>query len=201
MFKLTDKDIDRFWAKVHRRKPDQCWNWIGGSRHWKGYGLFTLANGKPGGVKHVASRIACFLAHGPAPEGKPHALHTCDNPPCCNGAHLYWGAQKQNTRDMMERGQYSPPPRNAAYRRRDTQPKGENNHKAKLNETAVREIWRLHMAGVDCGTIAKTVGFTHTCVYDVCRGRTWQHLSDAPSIAQLKAGGVRRGFNQFPPNA
>jgi hypothetical protein len=52
---------------------------------------------------HKAHRLACETAHGPAPEGLPNALHTCDNPPCVEGSHLYWGTQKHNVRDMLER--------------------------------------------------------------------------------------------------
>lgn len=30
--------------------------------------------------------------------------HTCDNPPCCNPAHLYLGTAQTNVQDMIDRG-------------------------------------------------------------------------------------------------
>ena len=34
--------------------------------------------------------------------------HTCDNPRCCNPAHLILGTDKDNTDDMLTRNRYSP---------------------------------------------------------------------------------------------
>ena len=31
------------------------------------------------------------------------ALHSCDNPPCCNPTHLRWGTISENTREAFER--------------------------------------------------------------------------------------------------
>lgn len=38
------------------------------------------------------------------------ALHTCDVKRCVNWRHVYEGTAKENIRDVMERGQWSPPP-------------------------------------------------------------------------------------------
>jgi len=56
------------------------------------------------GRPRMAHVIACEAAHGPAPAGKPCALHTCDNPSCVRGSHLYWGDRADNTRDKVVRG-------------------------------------------------------------------------------------------------
>ncbi len=90
---------ERFWAKVDATGgPEACWPWRAG-RHKQGYGRFT----PPGGPLSLAHRVACELAHGPAPTGID-ALHACDNPPCCNPAHLRWATHAENMRDMLRRG-------------------------------------------------------------------------------------------------
>lgn len=193
MFELTEKDIRRLWSKIERRRKNQCWPWKAKARLQTGYGVLKFKTGQ----QVVASRLVCFLAHGPAPEGKPHALHSCDNPSCCNPAHLRWGSQHDNVLDAIERNRASPPPRNAHYRKHNPR-RGEDVSNSKLTEPIVREIWRLHLEGRNASEIATSVGHTVAAVYDVCRGRSWRHLPGAPSIEALKAGGVKRGvFNQF----
>lgn len=202
VIKFGTGDVDRLWLAIDKRTEDECWPWIAKSRHWKGYGIITIANGKPGGVKLVASRMMCFIAHGPEPFEKAKALHSCDNPPCCNPAHLRWGTQKENVEDAKERDRHVNPPRihsNPEWnaKRLAAMPKGEALHNQSLSEEKTREIWRLHFEHKSASEIAKIVGSSAHVVYDVCRGRSWRHLPSAPSIEELKKGGVRRGFNQF----
>lgn len=83
----------RFWAKVDRRGPDECWPWSG-SRKPRGYGHFII-----GRRDHNAHRLAYELANGPITDGM-HVLHSCDNPPCCNPAHLFLGTHTDNMHDM-----------------------------------------------------------------------------------------------------
>lgn len=202
MFNLTQKDISRFWSKVDKKGKKECWLWTDKSKHWNGYGLFTIATGKPGGKKVAASRISCFLVHGRAPEGKPHALHSCDNPPCCNPNHLRWGHQGDNVQDAKERNRHVDPPRthdNPEWnaKRLAAMPQGDQVWNQSLTEELVRKVWALHFEGKSGPEISSILGVKKHPVIDVCRGRSWRHLSDAPSIEDLKAAGVTRGFNQF----
>lgn len=196
---ITDKEIARFWGKVEVRGDDECWPWIAKARHHKGYGVMRISSM---GRNIVASRISCFIAHGEPPEGLKNSLHSCDNPPCCNPAHLRWGTQKHNVEDAKQRDRHVNPPsvrdnpkweakRIASMRRGE----GVTNHS--LNETQVREIWRLHMLNLSVSHIAAALDVKKHVVADVCRGRSWRHLAGAPSIEELKSGGVRRGHNQF----
>lgn len=41
--------------------------------------------------------------NGPIPVGML-ACHHCDNPPCCNPAHVFIGTHKDNARDMARKG-------------------------------------------------------------------------------------------------
>lgn len=97
--------VDRFWEKVDKRGPDECWEWQGALDH--GYGSIGLGSRKQGTAR--ASRVSWEI-HNPAriPEGL-HVLHTCDNPPCVNPAHLYLGTDVENARDRVERGRAKGP--------------------------------------------------------------------------------------------
>ncbi len=87
---------DRFWPKVRIGGPGECWPWTAGSTNE--YGHF-YANGET----LQAPRVAYELAHGPIPDSLM-IRHTCDNPPCCNPAHLEPGTHVQNMLDMTTRG-------------------------------------------------------------------------------------------------
>lgn len=87
----------RFWAKVERRGPDECWPWTGWTTS-QGYGVIGL-----GGRDEKAHRAAWIVTRGPIPRGLV-IRHTCDNPPCVNPTHLLLGTQLDNIRDRVERG-------------------------------------------------------------------------------------------------
>lgn len=196
---ITEKEIDRFWTKVLVGKPDECWPWTAKAKHHAGYGVMRISSM---GRNIVASRISCFLAYGAPPQGLKNALHSCDNPPCCNPNHLRWGTQKDNSADAIERGRQVNPPDTHSNpewnaKRLAAMPKGADLHNQSLTEPLVREIWRLHFDGKSAPEIASTLDVNRHPVIDVCRGRSWRHLPDAPSIESLKASGAVRGFNQF----
>lgn len=70
--------IDRFWAKVDVRGPNECWPWTAFvDKHENGYGQFW------DGQRLVkAHRFAFEIAHGAIPEGKV-IDHTCHNESTC----------------------------------------------------------------------------------------------------------------------
>jgi hypothetical protein len=197
MITLTDAEEARFWEKIQKLGQQECWPWTAKSRHRFGYGVFSITRDKRA-RQFTASRVACWLEHGPPPFPSANALHSCDNPICCNPAHLRWGSQKANVDDAIERKRASKPPQNYSGRHTGKMPKGASVWNQTLSEDKVREIWRLHLAGgMTTGQIAEAVGAKQHAVADVTRGRSWRHLEGAPSIAELKSGGVRRGYNQF----
>lgn len=52
-----------------------------------------------------AYQVAYELSHGPIQIGH-YILHACDNPLCCNPAHLSAGTPQQNAVDMHRRGRH-----------------------------------------------------------------------------------------------
>jgi len=99
--KMLDPTVKtRFWAKVKKRGPGECWEWTA-SRTTRGYGKFKIAS-----YTLVAShRVALALHTGEDPVDM-FALHSCDCRICCNPEHLRWGTIKDNSRDMLERGRH-----------------------------------------------------------------------------------------------
>lgn len=67
----------------------------------KGYGRISRGPASEGIV--TTHRAAWIVAHGPIPDGM-WVLHHCDNPPCCNPAHLFLGTHEDNMRDMATKG-------------------------------------------------------------------------------------------------
>ena len=101
------KDTARFWAKVDRSGgPDSCWIWTA-SRHPTGYGQFMFMR-----VPRSTHRLALTLRDGSKPSSL-FACHHCDNPPCCNPRHLFWGNHADNMRDARNKGRNWIPPASA----------------------------------------------------------------------------------------
>lgn len=73
-------------------RVNTCIEWVGATQ--KGYGAVRWE-----GKNVRVHRLVCEMANGPAPEGKPNALHSCHNKRCINPVHLRWGDQRDNYRD------------------------------------------------------------------------------------------------------
>lgn len=57
IFRMTEKDIARFWRHVEVCGPDECWPWKDGLI--KGYGSFSLGRK----ARHIqANQVAAFIS-------------------------------------------------------------------------------------------------------------------------------------------
>ena len=89
----------RFWQNVDASGGvSGCWPWLG-YHDDKGYGQIHA------GTTLRAHRLSLAIAGIVVP---PSALvlHSCDNPPCVNPAHLRVGTQSDNRRDMISRNRH-----------------------------------------------------------------------------------------------
>lgn len=149
---------DRFWEKVAIR-PAACWKWTGQQGHC-GYGRLEERRGHCRKVIY-AHRVSWEIHFGAIPKGK-HVLHRCDNPSCVNPAHLFLGDQRTNNADKIAKNR---------------QAKGIRFPRAKLNDAAVIEIWRLNKIEKQTQqSIADRFGVSISQINFVLKRRTWKHV-------------------------
>lgn len=155
--------VERFWSHVDKRGPDECWEWLR-STNKRGYGKVTI-----GGKDYRAHRLAYEYAIGPIPTGL-HVCHSCDNPPCCNPAHLWLGTDRDNVLDMWRKGRQS----NNVHHMKPVH--GEESPTAILRNEDVITIRRLASDGVPKSVIARMIGASRTQVGRIVRRESWKHI-------------------------
>ncbi len=154
----------RFWQKVDRHSPNECWNWTA-RRHRNGYGSLYID-----GKEILAHRISFMLNVGPIPDGLC-VLHHCDNRKCVNPSHLFLGTKQDNTIDMTQKGrnvfstghQYATGKNNSHTHLED---KDVLYLRQNYNDKSIYE-W-VNLYGVSISTIAR-----------IANGRGWKHLPGA----------------------
>lgn len=158
---LSEADIARFWTKVDRAGPDDCWEWTK-HRDKGGYGGFYGCNYS----KYLAHRVAFVVTNG---DTELLVCHHCNNPSCCNPKHLYAGTQKDNIRQCHVEGR-------AVDNTRAIDNRGEKCSKAKLTKSDVCEIRALRVDGWLLREIAEKYGIRLTTVSAIIRNKTWKHI-------------------------
>lgn len=156
---------DRFWALVQRsEEPDGCWWWIGATAGGTGYGVFN------DGDNTVLAHRYSFKITRPSLDIEGLIVrHRCDNPLCVNPRHLRIGTQKDNVRDMDERG-----------RRVNKPAVGEAHGHSKMEAWQVVEARWLHREYPEMGwtisKLAKKYGVSYSTMSAILKGRTWKHV-------------------------
>jgi hypothetical protein len=131
----------------------------------------TTWHGQPIGTHRLAYR----LTHGDIPDGML-VCHTCDNPPCCNPAHLWLGTNADNSADMSRKGRASRAgnPWGLGARR------GSDAPNAKLTDEQVLEARSKYASGLyTFKTLAAEYGITTMAMHRTVRGLSYADLPGA----------------------
>lgn len=135
--------------------PESCWPYRGRKAR-DGYGRFWYLT-----KRFSAHRVAFFISGGKAPESLI-IRHTCDNPICCNPAHLTPGTQRDNMADRTARGRTA---------------SGTKNGRAKLTPQQVIAIRSMYVPyAFGCAKIASITGVNEGIVRDIITGKTWKSV-------------------------
>jgi len=158
---------ERFWAKVDKRGPDDCWEWQA-AKNTRGYGMIRQPRTMRGyrGINFLAHRVSWVFANGPIPEGLC-VLHHCDNPGCVNPAHLFLGTQADNVRDTADKGRTD---------------RGEKRWSAKLTEQNVHNIRYFLRLGTSQKVIAEGYGVSQAIISDIKTGKGWGWLKEEEEV-------------------
>jgi HNH endonuclease len=153
-----------FWSRVTVGSPDECWLWT--HRFCaRGYGVFIIDD-----KDVIASRVAYYLYYGIDPTGKL-VCHKCDNPPCCNPAHLFLGTDADNVHDMLAKGRASVGEKHYAHINPERSPARILTREQVLQIRALRKL-----TGRSHKSIAKDFGVCRTAIVAVINRRTWKHI-------------------------
>lgn len=103
---MDKETTDRFWAKVDKKGPGECWPWSGSPYAAKYYGAFRIDSSRT----VVAHRFALETKIGKIPDGL-YALHSraCTTKKCCNPGHLRAGTHQENMEDYSGRSHLEHP--------------------------------------------------------------------------------------------
>lgn len=172
------KTADRFWSKVKRGRPGECWEFQA-SINRQGYGQFGIGK-RPYG----SHRVAWMLHNRQLIPRNMFVCHSCDNKVCCNPSHLFVGTHEDNMSDLVKKG----------HARGQDHRSGESHWRSVLTEAQVIEIRKRHATTELAANIASEFGVTVPTVCSIVTGKTWQ-LADGP-IVGVDYVRHRRGFGR-----
>lgn len=158
---LPKNNIHDVWARVDRRAADECWPWFGTVA--QGYGVMRVC-----GRYYKAHRVAYASFQGGIDLGAPRSnyeeefvLHRCDNPLCCNPAHLYLGDIWANMKDKVERG-------------RQHRSRGELHKSSKVRNADAVRIREALLFGAKPKDLAEVWGVKINVIYGIKEGKTYR---------------------------
>ena len=164
---MTERGLSleqRFWMKVDKREPDECWEWLAGTTgEW--YGVFNRGDSPR---VEAAHRFSWEIHNGPIPKGMC-VLHHCDNPICVNPRHLFLGTQTDNNHDRDQK---------------ERQARGARAGSSKLTKKKVCRVRRLLKEGWSQSKIARLMGVSQVTIHSIDAGKTWAWFQDCTEQEQ-----------------
>lgn len=145
MSAMAPNKYTKFKSRLQIRDSG-CHEWTG-YRDPNGYGRLTVNR-----VQHLAHRYAWRL-HTGKDAGEQHVLHTCDNPSCCNPAHLFLGDAAANHRDKARKCRAG----------------------KKLNAHAVRRL-RAASEHLTYSELSRAFQVSEVTVHKILSRQTWKHV-------------------------
>lgn len=136
-----------------------CWPWVGPVDR-DGYGVVTRSG--------RAHRLAWQEHHGRELTPAEVVRHSCDNPCCCNPAHLILGTQIENIDDRVQKGRSA---------------KGSSNGRAKL---AAKTVIDIYCSKEPVCATARKHGVDESTVRNIRSGKTWGWLTESYSKDSLE---------------
>jgi len=141
--------VTMFWASVDHGAPDECWPWAAYADD-DGYGRFFFE-----GRMRPAHELALTFTTGEKRHPDLDTCHSCNNPPCCNPAHLRFGTRASNVADALAAGTHRAGP-------------------GKLTPEIVRVIRERRALGAQQQTLADQYGVTNGLISQIVRGLRWK---------------------------
>lgn len=135
-------------------KPCKIWH---GARNPDGYGVRAVKVDGRWRARGV-HRLACIEAHGPPPEDKPEAMHSCDNRACYEPEHLSWGNRFDNMGDAA---------------RKNRMPKGARHSRTRFKNEAILAI---RASDETLSTLAKRYGVSDAQISRIRLRQQWRHI-------------------------
>ena len=149
--------------------PDACHPWRR-CLNEHGYGVINIGNN----TTRLAHRHLWELTHDVKLIREQTICHRCDNPICCNLAHLFIGTQADNVADMRAKNRES---YSGLLGVNGENKRGVDHGMAKLTARLVREIRKIGATrSITQREIAAKYGISQSVVSEIISRRAWSHI-------------------------
>jgi len=182
---LREDDLKRFWKKVKKGAPNECWVWTGSTTQ-RGYGQFCIRD------RRVVAHWILLPVLPDRSKGE-QACHKCDNPPCVNPAHIFIGTQVDNMQDCKSKGRMHFPTNKEldSMRAKIIHFKGIEVWNHKLDTEQVRQvITSPQFHGIN-RHFSRMFGVSEQVISGIRKGHRWKHIERPATAIQRFAAMVK----------